>query len=133
LKAKARSLIMALCVLSLQVSVHAAPPLTAQSEIEYLLASVANSSCTFYRNGSWYDAKRAQEHLRLKYNYLTARKAIDSAEDFIEKAASRSSFSGRAYMIRCPGTVDTPSSQWLRDRLAEYRESLLTGLRKEIL
>ena len=38
----------------------------AQTEVNYLLGFIERSGCQFYRNGSWYDSKRAQEHLRTK-------------------------------------------------------------------
>jgi len=43
---------------------RAAPPLIAQTEINYLLAFVESSGCEFYRNGSRYNSKQAQAHLR---------------------------------------------------------------------
>jgi len=90
-------------------------------EVDYLLQDVGTSGCEFYRNGSWYDGRRAQAHLLSKYEYLVARNLIGSAEDFIDKAATKSSLSGQAYKIRCPGHAVVESNQWLRDALARYR------------
>ena len=104
---------------------RAAPPPAAQVEIDYLLAHVGASGCEFYRNGSWYDGSRAQAHLRAKYDYLAARNLVRSAEDFIDKAATKSSLSGQPYQIRCAGYAAVASNQWLRDALARYR--LQTG------
>ena len=101
----------------------AAAPDTMQVEVDYMLGAVAASDCDFYRNGSWYDAKRAVEHLRLKYQALLARNLILSADDFIDKGATRSSLSGLPYGIRCPGTAVVPAAQWLREQLAQYRRS----------
>jgi hypothetical protein len=92
-----------------------------QVQIEYLLTSVASSGCDFFRNGSWYGATQAAEHLRFKYQKLWARDLIGSAEDFIEKGATRSSISGLEYAIRCPGAAEVPAARWLRERLAGYR------------
>jgi hypothetical protein len=100
---------------------RAAAPAAAQVEIEYLLQYVGMSGCEFYRNGSWYDGARAQAHLRGKYDYLAARNRIASAEDFIDKAATKSSFSGQAYKIRCVGQAEVESNPWLREVLARYR------------
>jgi len=99
----------------------AAPPAIAQTEISYLLGSIESSACEFYRNGSWYDSKRAQAHLRGKYEILVAADQISTAEDFIEKAATKSSLSGRPYQVRCGGGEAVTSNQWLRDTLARYR------------
>jgi hypothetical protein len=100
---------------------RAAPPAIAQAEINYLLGFVESSGCDFYRNGSWYDSKRAQAHLRYKYEMLAAHDRINTAEDFIEKAATKSSLSGRPYQVRCSGGEVLTSNQWLRDALARYR------------
>ena len=103
--------------------VHAAPPPSAQTEIKYLLSTVADSECKFYRNGSWYDAKSAAAHLSAKLDYLSAKDLVQSAEDFIDKAATRSSLSERPYEIQCGESAAVPSSQWLLILLARYRES----------
>jgi hypothetical protein len=98
-------------------------PQSTRVEIDYLLATVANSGCTFFRNGDWYDAKQAEKHLRLKYDALSARNLIGSAEDFIDRGGTYSSISGKPYAIRCPGSAPVPSAQWLRELLAQYRRS----------
>jgi hypothetical protein len=102
--------------------IFAQPTLNSQTEIDYLLDFVEISGCEFYRNGSWYDSVRAQEHLRKKYDYLSARDRIVTAEDFIAKAASESSLSGIAYEIRCGGgCTSIATSEWLLAVLARYR------------
>jgi len=100
---------------------RAAPPAIAQTEIRYLLGFIEGSGCEFYRNGSWYDSKQAQAHLRYKYEMLEAEDRIHTAEDFIEKAATQSSLSGRPYQVRCRGGEAVTSNQWLREVLARYR------------
>ena len=102
-----------------------APPQSAQLEINTLLVDVGTSGCEFYRNGSWYDSKRAQSHLHLKYQALAARDQIASAEDFISRVATRSSLSGNAYLIRCPDTPVQPCGQWLRDQLLRNRARMV--------
>jgi len=105
--------------------VHAAPPAIAVAEINYLLDFIERSGCKFYRNGSWYDSHRARSHLRDKYNYLSARDRIKTAEDFIDEAATRSSMSGTEYQIQCEAGPAVPSSRWLRTALVEYRRAKL--------
>jgi len=100
---------------------RAAPPASVQAEVAALLGYVEGSGCEFYRNGTWHDSSAAQVHLRDKYKYLAARNQINSTEDFIEKAAARSSFSGRAYEVRCSDRATITSSQWLREELARLR------------
>ncbi len=100
---------------------HAAPAPAAKAEIEYLLSAVATSDCRFYRNGTWYDAKAAAAHLRLKYESLAARELIRDTEDFIDRAATKSSLSRRDYAIKCEGLAEVSSRQWLTDVLISYR------------
>jgi uncharacterized protein DUF5329 len=106
---------------------RAATPAIAQTEINYLLESVRSSGCEFFRNGSWYDAKKAEAHLRDKYEMLAARDRINKAEDFIEEAATKSSLSGQPYQVRCVGHDAVTSEQWLRDVLARYRAHAVRG------
>jgi hypothetical protein len=113
--------------LALLTVASAAPPAIAQTEINYLLGFVESSGCEFYRNGSWYDSKRAQAHLRDKYEMLAAADKINTAEDFIEKAATKSSLSGRSYQVRCGGGEAVTSNQWLRDVLTRYRADPVPG------
>jgi len=100
---------------------HAAPTPAVKAEVEYLLSAVATSDCRFYRNGTWYDANAAAAHLRLKYESLTARELIRDTEDFIDRAATKSSLSGRDYAIKCEGRAEVSSRQWLTDLLISYR------------
>jgi Family of unknown function (DUF5329) len=102
---------------------RAESPPGARVEIEYLLHHIETSGCEFYRNGSWYDARRAEMHLRDQYQYLVGRDLIDSAEDFIDQAATRSSTSGMAYQLRCSGGATVPSGPWLHNALTLYRRA----------
>ena len=92
----------------------------AETEIEYLITTVGESGCTFIRNGSRHEAEDAASHMRLKYQ--RGKRYATSAELFIERLASKSSFSGKPYAIECPGSDAVPSGEWLTARLQEYRE-----------
>lgn len=100
---------------------RAEPPTSVQIEVNFLLGYVEGSGCSFYRNGTWYDSKTAEVHLRKKYKYLMARNLIHTAEEFIERAATESSFTGQPYETKCNGGAPLTSSQWLRDELAKFR------------
>lgn len=97
---------------------------SASVEIAYLLNAVEQGDCRFLRNGSWYSAHAAADHLRAKYQLKSAAGVIASAEEFIAKVASRSSFSGEAYEVQCAGRRQEPSAAWLSERLREYRQRL---------
>lgn len=99
----------------------AAPPPQAAREIEQLITALGGSGCDFQRNGSWHAAAKAEAHLRRKYDWLLERDMVASAEQFIERAATQSSLSGRAYQVRCPGKPAVTSSSWLRVQLQQIR------------
>ena len=111
----------AACALSLAVNAATATTAKAQHEIDALIAGLGSSGCEFERNGSWHDAKAARAHLQKKYDYLRKRDMADTAELFIERAASKSSMSGKAYRVRCPGKTAEPSERWFRQRLQTLR------------
>ena len=111
-------------LVSLPLAALAQPtPLAArtQAEIDHLFAYIAASGCRFSRNGSWHDMAEARSHVATKYDWLMARGMIDSAETFIDRAASRSSLSGSDYLVQCPGAPAEPTGGWLKQELARYR------------
>jgi transcriptional antiterminator Rof (Rho-off) len=110
-----------LLAVTLSMSAAAAPAPAARQEIEHLLNYVLVSGCQFYRNGSWYEARSGEAHLRTKYEYLSIRGEIAIAEDFIDKAASKSSLSGLAYEVKCGSGGPVASAQWLKEELARFR------------
>lgn len=89
-------------------------------EIHALIQAVAESGCEFNRNGSMYSAKAAAEHLELKYS--RGKRYAVSAEAFIERLASNSSWSGEPYQMVCDGKIQ-PASDWLTATLTTIRSS----------
>jgi len=92
-----------------------------RQEIAHLLDFVADSGCQFNRNGSWHDSKAARNHLQEKYDYLKHRKLVPDTKTFIERAATESSFSHKAYQVRCGNGPVITSAQWLNTELARHR------------
>ena len=97
------------------------PPVRA--EIEALLARLESSGCQFHRNGSWHSPAEARSHLLRKLEYIEDRGTVQSAEQFIEIAASKSSWSGKPYSVQCGAEAAVDSQQWLRRQLAIFRAS----------
>jgi hypothetical protein len=91
------------------------------AEIEHLLNYVSHSECRFVRNGDSHSGAEAARHMRQKYDHFADR--IDSAESFIELAATRSLLSGKAYTASCPGQSPQPTGAWLGAELETYRET----------
>lgn len=119
---------LAALVLALSVAAApAAPPPDAQREIDGLIAALGHSGCQFQRNGRWYPASDAQAHLRRKYDWLRKRDLVDSAEQFIARAGTESSVTGKAYRVRCAGRTAEPAAAWLQARLAALRAAPADG------
>ncbi|MEJ2181474.1 MAG: DUF5329 domain-containing protein [Gammaproteobacteria bacterium] len=95
-----------------------------EAEIQHLLSYVENSQCLFIRNGSKHKGPDAKAHIVKKYNYFKSR--IDSAEDFIEYSATKSTMSGKKYKVRCDGK-EYLTAQWLNDELKNYRDKTATS------
>ncbi|UWX04797.1 DUF5329 domain-containing protein [Pseudoxanthomonas sp. NC8] len=110
-----------LLVAALAPQAHARPPAAADAEIGALIAQLGQSGCRFQRNGRWHDAAAAQAHLQRKYEWAREHEMAGDAEAFIEQAASRSSFSGRAYRVACPGRPEVDAGAWFRERLHVLR------------
>lgn len=100
---------------------QAAEPAATKAEIAHLFSTLEASNCQFYRNGSWYVTKDASAHLQSKYRYLQDNDLVPSAEKFIERAATESSLSGKAYQIKCSDNVAQASAPWFKAALLRYR------------
>ena len=83
------------CFFIVAVSGAAAPV----DEIEDLLRYVASmDGASFVRNGDVHAPKEAEAHLRLKWTKQKSQ--IATAEDFVRLCGTKSSISGKAYLIR---------------------------------
>lgn len=97
---------------------------SARTEIDALLNRLGTSECRFYRNGSWYSGSKARDHLQMKLKYLLKKGLITSAEEFIEKAGTESSFSGKPYKVQCSNEEEQPSAVWFVSELRQIRKEL---------
>lgn len=88
-------------------------------EVQHLLEFVETSDCTFERNGKKYDAADAANHIRKKYKYF--RNKISTTEEFIEYSGTKSTMSGKPYLIYCDDNPPRESSVWLLEELSLYR------------
>ncbi|RZA37370.1 MAG: hypothetical protein EOP92_00625 [Lysobacteraceae bacterium] len=112
--------LLAVVLLALVPSAAAAPDVSARGEIAGLMQALSSSGCQFQRNGSWHDAQEARTHLQRKYDYLLKKGKVDTAEQFIQRAATRSSMSGTAYRVKCTG-VEQDSASWFDAQLQRIR------------
>lgn len=99
---------------------RAEPVPAEKAKIEALITHVENlKDATFVRNGSGHDAKSAAKFLRGKWQAND--KEIRTAADFIAKAASVSSTTGKPYVIRFKDGTQTKCGDYLTARLKELK------------
>ena len=85
-------------------------------KIEALIRDVRNlKDATFIRNGSAYNSKSAAIFLRRKWQ--ANQPEVRTARDFIDKVASFSGTSGKAYLIRFKDGTEIHSRDFLMARL----------------
>jgi len=116
-----RTTLILACTAMLYAAVAVAdntPQSEPEAAIEFLLARVASSDLQFVRNGKVHASPEAVKHMRRKYEYYKNR--IETAEDFIALAATKSMISGKQYTIRSDAGEE-PAAEWLNSVLAEYR------------
>ena len=102
-------------------SISAGMESSANKEILHLFDYLENSNCEFNRNGSWYSPHEAVRHIQKKYRYLVKKGLINTAEQFIDRAASRSSLSSESYLVRCGDSKPIESFDWFTDELKKFR------------
>jgi Family of unknown function (DUF5329) len=91
-------------------------PLTEHAKIEALINHLAAlHDATFIRNGSEYQSKNAVKFLRGKWD--SNKKDIHTAKDFIDKAATKSSTTGKPYLIRLKGAASMNCADYLNAQL----------------
>ena len=88
-------------------------------KIESLISAVAKlDGAKFVRNGKAYDPATAAKFLRGKWERQA--KEIVTAGDFIDKIASRSSTTGRVYLVRFADGREVPVAEFLRRIMAAH-------------
>ena len=85
--------------------------------IAALLDAVERSGAIFVREGAEYSGVEGRRHLERKLRHAGDR--VKTAEDFIENIASRSSLTGRPYLVRLPTGEEMEAGVWLHRKLAE--------------
>jgi hypothetical protein len=107
--------------LSLVLTGRAAPNSAEDQKIEVLLAFIGeHKEAVFIRNGTEYQATTAVKFLRGKWD--RARSEVGTAREFIEKVATKSSTSGKAYRIRLADGKEVNCADFLTGRLDELEK-----------
>jgi hypothetical protein len=90
-------------------------------KIERLIKHIEGlNGASFIRNGSDYDAKTAARFLRGKWQ--REEKKITTVTDFIDKVGTKSSTSGKPYLIRFKDGREIACADYLREILAKQEK-----------
>jgi len=115
-------LVTSFVILALFAGVVSAQENIEKKKIEFLISSVENlKGAKFIRNGTEHNGKEAAEHLRMK---LQNALVVQTADDFIRLCASKSSITGKPYMIRLSDGKTIKSEEYFRGKLKEYNASV---------
>ena len=68
-------------------------------------------------------AGEAKAHLLRKLAWLEDKGLVQNTEQFIERAASKSSISGEPYLVRCGNGTPVDSGTWMRAQLKAMRSA----------
>ena len=112
---------LAIVFLLFSVPVFADVPPEQKPEVEHLLNFVEHSSCRMVRNGKFYDGSKAISHIKRKYDYF--KDEIETTEQFIELSATKSTMSGKYYMVQCDDGKQLRTKDWLLNELENYRDN----------
>jgi hypothetical protein len=95
--------------------------LSEDQKIEHLIRFIRSlKGTTFIRNGSEHSPTAAADHLQMKREKAGSR--IQTAKDFIDKIASKSSISGEYYLIRFSNGKEFPAQMVLMNELKKMEE-----------
>ena len=95
-------------------------PAVERARIESLIAAVEKlPDATFVRNGKPYKPATAAKFLRGKWDDRA--KEVRSTEDFIVKVGSKSSTTGRPYLVRFADGREITTADFFRGQLAKMR------------
>ena len=91
-------------------------PAGEKAKIDGLITHVQTlKNASFIRNGKEYDSASAAKFLRGKWEANEGK--IRSASDFIEQVATKSSTTGKPYLIRFKDGAEVPCGKYLTDQL----------------
>ena len=109
-------------LLGASVFVAQATPTAAEEKlIDTLILRVSKmSAMVFLRNGNEYTAADAAKHMQAKYDYF--KKELVTAEDFIDRCASRSEMTGQAYKVKLTNGAVKDANEFLNSELRALRQ-----------
>ncbi|QSI29004.1 hypothetical protein GNX71_05185 [Variovorax sp. RKNM96] len=116
-----RTALLALLLGASAVLAQATPSDAEEKLIDTLIQRVSKmSAMVFLRNGNEYNAADAAKHMQAKYDYF--KKELVTAEDFIDRCASRSEMTGQAYKVKLTNGAVRDANEFLNSELRMLRQ-----------
>ena len=94
-----------------------------RAKADYLIERIRTSPLTFIRNGDSYPGREAAAHIAWKYRIRG--KKVEDARDFIKYFATRSSETGKPYLVQTPDGKVYQASDILYNELRILNEQLM--------
>lgn len=88
-------------------------------EVDYLIGFISNTPCQIERNWTSHTGPEVIAHIQKKHDYF--RDDIKTTEQFIEYSATKSTMTGRDYLVKCAGQSTLKTKDWLLQELHKYR------------
>ncbi|XDD50548.1 YfeK family protein [Leptospira sp. WS92.C1] len=88
-----------------------------RKDLNLLMNSLESCQCKFIRNGAEHDPKEAREHMERKLNAVNGK--IQTIPDFIENIGSKSSITGKPYLVKLSDGKTKEAAVWLKEKWEE--------------
>ncbi|MCR6478123.1 DUF5329 domain-containing protein [Variovorax sp. ZS18.2.2] len=116
-----RAALLTLLLGTSAVLAQATPSDAEEKLIDTLIQRVSKmSAMVFLRNGNEYNAADAAKHMQAKYDHF--KKELATAEDFIDRCASRSEMTGQAYKVKLNNGAVRDANEFLNSELRMLRQ-----------
>ena len=116
-----RTTLFALLLAAVAALAPATPSASEQKLIDTLILRVSNmKTMTFMRNGDEHNAADAAKHMQAKFDHF--KDEIVTAEDFIDRCASRSEMTGTPYQVKMPNGAVRDAKEFLTAELRTLRK-----------
>ncbi|ULH28418.1 YfeK family protein [Leptospira weilii] len=104
-------------VLLFFISISAEENSDFRNDFNSLMAVLESCECKFIRNGVEHDPKEARAHMEKKLKVVEGR--IQTISEFIDHIGSKSSISGKPYLVKFADGKTKESGVWLKEKWEE--------------
>ncbi|EMY76544.1 hypothetical protein LEP1GSC060_2619 [Leptospira weilii serovar Ranarum str. ICFT] len=88
-----------------------------RNDLNLLMGTLESCECKFIRNGVEHDPKEARVHMERKLKAADGR--IQTIPEFIDSIGSKSSVSGKSYLVKFADGKTKESGPWLKEKWEE--------------